>query len=74
MQLKIHQCGDDLAVILPGQLAAKLGWTSGDTVAAEIVGDGISMVRSMTAHDQPMTVARRGMDQYAEALKALAKR
>ena len=73
MQGTIHRCGEKLLIDLPGELAAKLDWATGDVLKIEVVESGLKIERAMTAHDHAMQIARECMDKYRETFEILAK-
>ena len=73
METKVRKFGDKVVVAIPENVTVQLEWKSGDILSAEIVDGGVKFVRTMTAHDHAMEIARRGMDKYSETLTALAK-
>jgi hypothetical protein len=66
MKLTIHTANERLVVALPQQIVARLGWSSGDVLEAELV-------RVETANDRTMRTADDVMDEYAWTLEELAK-
>jgi putative addiction module antidote len=73
MELKVRKSGDDLLVVIPDELAASLGWGPGDILAAEVVNEGVKIVRVETAFDHTMKIARDIMEENREVLATLAK-
>ncbi len=73
MKLTIHKANEDLVVVLPQQLVARLGWDSGDILDAEVVGGALKLVRIETAVDRTIRTADEVMDEYARTLEQLAK-
>jgi bifunctional DNA-binding transcriptional regulator/antitoxin component of YhaV-PrlF toxin-antitoxin module len=73
MKLTIHQADDKLVVALPDQMVARLGWEAGNVLEAEVVGDGLKLVRVETAVDCTMQTADEVMDEYSRTLEELAK-
>ena len=73
METKVRKCGDKIVIAFPDTLAAQLGWQPGDILSGELVDGGVKFVRTMSAHDRAMEIARQGMDKYREAFEALAK-
>jgi len=73
METKVSKCGDNLYVAIPANVVTQLGWTSGDILATELVDGGVKFVRTMTAHDHTMEIARQAMIDYHDTLAALAK-
>ena len=73
MELKIRRCGENLIILLPEELVAKFGWDVGDILSGEISANGVTIVRTMTAHDHAMNIAREAMDEYRETFVSLAK-
>jgi antitoxin component of MazEF toxin-antitoxin module len=73
METKVSKCGDRIVVAIPENVAAQLEWKPGDILSAELVDGGVRFVRTMTAHDHAMEIARKIMDEYHETFAALAK-
>jgi antitoxin component of MazEF toxin-antitoxin module len=70
-RLDVIAVGDRLAVVLPADLAARLGATAGGQVAAEALRTGLH--DDCAAHDRAMAVAERVMEKYKDALAILAR-
>jgi bifunctional DNA-binding transcriptional regulator/antitoxin component of YhaV-PrlF toxin-antitoxin module len=73
MKLTIHTANERLVVALPEQIVARLGWSSGDVLEAEIVGDALKLVRMESDVDRTTRAADEVMDQYSWTLEELAK-
>ncbi|HEY2137767.1 MAG TPA: hypothetical protein VGH49_17915 [Xanthobacteraceae bacterium] len=73
MNLKIRKADGEFVVALPDEAVARLGWTTGDILRAEVVGDALKLVRVETAHDRAMQIADEVMDEYRETFEQLAK-
>jgi antitoxin component of MazEF toxin-antitoxin module len=73
MKFKVRKSGENLILVLPDEVVAKLGWARGDILNAEVVGDSLKIVQTQTAHDHAMEIARRGMVKYRKTFEALAK-
>ena len=73
MEIQIRKCEEGLFIVLPDNLASELGWEHGDILSAEIVANGATITRTMTAHDHAMKIADEVMDKYRETFEALAK-
>jgi len=73
MKLTIHQADDKLVVALPDQMVARLGWEACNVLEAEVVGDGLKLVRVETAVDCTMQTADEVMDEYSRTLEELAR-
>jgi bifunctional DNA-binding transcriptional regulator/antitoxin component of YhaV-PrlF toxin-antitoxin module len=73
MELNIHKDGDNLVVVIPEELRSRLDWNSGDILNAEISGEGLTLVRTETAHDRAMKIAREVMVEYHDVFAKLAK-
>ena len=73
--MKIDTCmqGEKLALVLPAEAVAELGWQDGDVLEGEIESGILRIVRSKTMHERAMEIARDGMDKYRNTLEALAK-
>jgi len=73
MKLKVRKSGENLILMLPDEIVAKLGWSRGDVLAAEVIDGELKIVRTQTFHDRAMEIARRGMVKYHKTFEALAK-
>lgn len=73
MSSEIQKIGGDRMVALPQELLARLGWDVGDVIAAHLSKGGKKLTRTKNKCERTMEIARKGMDRYREALKALAK-
>ena len=73
MNVEIRKCNERLVVELPTDAISGLGWSSGDILGAEIVGDALKLVRVETAHDRAMQIADKMMDEYRTTFEQLAK-
>jgi antitoxin component of MazEF toxin-antitoxin module len=73
MDTKVSKCGDNLYIAIPADAAAQLKWTPGDILSVDYVDGGMKFVRTATAHDHAMAIARQVMDDYQETFAALAK-
>jgi hypothetical protein len=73
MKVELRKCCEALLAALPADLVAQLEWHAGDICECEIVDGGIKVVRTETAHDRTMKIARDVMDEYHDAFVALAK-
>ncbi len=73
MNGKLEKCGEKLLVVIPSEAISQLGWGHGDVLAVEVADGAVKVVRTMTAHDHAMEIAHKGMDEYHDALAALAK-
>ena len=73
MKVTLEKCKEDLFVVLPKEAAAILNWGHGDILDAELVDGGLKVVRTMTAHDHALEIAREAMDKYRDTFESLAK-
>jgi bifunctional DNA-binding transcriptional regulator/antitoxin component of YhaV-PrlF toxin-antitoxin module len=73
MKVEIRKVDDGLVVALPAEAVASLRWESGDVLAAEVVGDGLKLVRVETKHDRAMRIADEAMKDYRVTFDKLAK-
>lgn len=73
MKLQLQKVGDQLACLLPDEVAARLRWEAGDVVELSVGENNLQVVRTQTAFDRAMEIARSGMDEYRETLATLAK-
>ena len=73
MKLSVRKSGKNLTLVLPDEVVAKLGWTRGDILDAEVIDGRLQIVRTQTFHDRAMEIARRGMVKDRKTFEALAK-
>ncbi len=73
MELQVVKSGDDLLIVIPEALRAQLQWQAGDTVKADVAGDGLTLTRTETAHDRAMKIAEKVMIEYHDVFVTLAK-
>jgi len=73
MKFTVRKSGENLTVVLPDDAVAKLGWSPGDVLSAEVVEGSLKIRCIQTFHDRAMQFARRAMSKYRETFRALAK-
>jgi putative addiction module antidote len=73
MKLEIVKIGGVKALILPDELADRLGLNDGDTVLVTEAAGGFSVSRVGPAFDEVMAIADKVMEEYSETLKTLAQ-
>jgi antitoxin component of MazEF toxin-antitoxin module len=73
MKVELRKWGENLTLVLPPELVSGLHWEAGDICECHIEADGLRIVRTETAHDHAMKIAREVMDEYHEVFTALAK-
>jgi hypothetical protein len=73
MKLTVRKTGKDLTLVLSDEVIAKLGWSRGDVLDAEVVDGRLQIVRTQTLHDRAMEIARRGAVKYRKTFESLAK-
>lgn len=73
MRLTVEKASSGLFVRIPEEVLAQLGWGHGDILSADVVGQGLRIERTLTAHDHALEIARRCMDEYREVFERLAK-
>ena len=73
MKLQLRRIDDQLVCTLPDEVVARLGWGPGDTVDLDSDGSVLKIVRTQTAYDRAMKIARKVMDEYHSTLETLAK-
>jgi antitoxin component of MazEF toxin-antitoxin module len=73
MKFTVRKSGENLILVLPDEAVAKLGWTRGDVLAAEVIDGRLQIVHTQTFHDRAMEIARSGMVKYRKTFEALAK-
>jgi putative addiction module antidote len=72
--LQIRKIGNSIGFILPKEMAARLNLKEGDKLfPVEQPGGGFILTRHDPDFERAMTVARRGMKRYHNALAELAK-
>jgi bifunctional DNA-binding transcriptional regulator/antitoxin component of YhaV-PrlF toxin-antitoxin module len=74
MKLEIRKVADETVIVVPAEIASRLGWEPGDVCEGEVNGDELRIVRTETKeHARAMKIARRGMEKYRSTLEKLAK-
>ena len=73
MKIELRKCGENLTLALPPELVSELHWEPGDICECHIEADGLRIVRTETAHDRAMKIAREVMDEYHDVFATLAK-
>ena len=73
MKIQVHKFKEQFGVLLPDELIASLGWEPGDILEVEVENGSLKIVRVQTAFEHCMQIAEDAMDEYREALQALAK-
>jgi bifunctional DNA-binding transcriptional regulator/antitoxin component of YhaV-PrlF toxin-antitoxin module len=73
MKLEIRKVADDIVIVVPTEIASRLGWEAGDVCECEVHGDELRIVRTETKHARAMKIARRGMEKYHSTFEKLAK-
>jgi hypothetical protein len=73
MSIELRRVNDQLVIVLPEELTASLAWEAGDIVRAEIVEQGLKIVRVETIHSRAMKIARKCMEKYRNTFETLAK-
>jgi putative addiction module antidote len=73
MKVKVRKFKEKLGVVFPDEVITSLGWEPGDVLDVEVEDNGLKIVRVETAFDRAMRIAKDAMDEYREALQALAK-
>ena len=72
--LQIRKIGNSIGLLLPKEMVARLNLKDGDKLFPVVQSDGALL---LTPHDpdfeEAMTIARRGMKRYRNALAELAK-
>jgi putative addiction module antidote len=74
MRATVTQIGNSTGVILPKEVVARLKVKKGDSVFLTETSDGYSLSPYDPEFETQMTVARKGMAIYRNALHELAKR
>ncbi len=73
MNGKLEKCRENLLVVIPSEAISQLRWGHGDVLAIEVAEGAVKVVRTMTAHDHAMQIARKIMDEYHDTFATLAK-
>ena len=73
MQLEIKKIGNSTGVILPKEMLARLRLAQGDTIIITETPDGFMATRHDPVFEKAMTLARKFMKKYHNALTELAK-
>ncbi|ABQ38748.1 AbrB/MazE/SpoVT family DNA-binding domain-containing protein [Bradyrhizobium sp.] len=74
MVLQVRKIGNSIGLILPKEMVARLNLKEGDKLfPVEQPGGGIMLTPHDPDFERAMTVARRGMKRYHNALSELAK-
>lgn len=73
LALKIRKVGNSLGLTLPQEAAARLRVSEGDTVYLTEAPGGFRLTSYDPEFEEQMTVARRVMRKYRNALRELAK-
>ena len=72
--LQVRKIGNSIGLILPKEMVARLNLKEGDKLfPVEQQGGGIMLTPHDPDFERAMTVARRGMKRYHNALSELAK-
>jgi hypothetical protein len=62
MKLTIRKANEKFVIALSDEVVARLGWSSGDVLDAEVVGDALKLVRTAESFDRTMRTADEVMD------------
>jgi len=73
MKIELRKCGENLMLALPPELVSDLHWELGDICECHVDADGLRIVRTETARDRAMKIAREAMDKYHDVFTGLAK-
>jgi antitoxin component of MazEF toxin-antitoxin module len=73
MKLQVRKADEELVVILPNDVVVRLGWSPGDLLEAEIIGDALNLVRIEKKYDRAMRIADEVMEEYRTTFEQLAK-
>jgi hypothetical protein len=74
MKARVFEIDDGLAVALPREAAVMLEAKPGEELFVTRLPDGgFRIGHNDPAHEKAMRIARKAMEDYAEAFKALAK-
>ncbi len=73
LTLKVRKVGNSLGVTLPQEAASRLRVAEGDTLYLTEAPDGFRLTSYDPEFEEQMTVARRVMRKYRNALRELAK-
>lgn len=74
MKVQILEIGDDLGLILPGDLVDSLGLRGGNELHIGVGSDGsLRLDTNASLHKEAMAIVERAMINYADTLTTLAK-
>jgi len=73
MRVTVTQIGNSTGLILPKEAAARLKIKKGDSVFLTETPDGYTLTPYDPEFEEQMTIARKGMSKYRNALHELAK-
>ncbi len=74
MVLQVRKIGNSVGIILPKELLARLKLAEGDKLTVVEQPEGaFKLAPHDDLHERAMTIARKAMKQYANALRELAK-
>ncbi len=74
MKIELKQLGDTVAVVLPDELAIRLGLTPGVEVTLSELPDGRLVLTPAATHcDRVKKIGREVFAEYQDTFKALAK-
>lgn len=73
MKVELRKCGENLMLLIPGELVSELHWQPGDACECFIEAYGLRIVRTETDYERAMKIAREVMDEYHDVFVALAK-
>lgn len=71
--VKVRRVGNELGVVLPDDVLARLGMSEGDTVCLSELPDGFQVARLDPDFERQMKLARETMSEREGVLRDLAK-
>ena len=74
MRVTVTQIGNSTGLILPKEAAARLKVKKGDTVYLTETPDGYSLTPYDPEFEEQMSIARKGMSKYRNALHELDRK
>lgn len=71
--LKLRAIGDEVGVVLPKEMLARLGLAEGDTLQAVETPEGLALTVTRPDAEAQLRAGRQVMQRYRSVLRALAK-
>ena len=72
-QVKVTQVGNSLGIVLPKEIAERLGITRGQRISLSETANGIELSPFDPEFERQVRIAEEIMDRYRDTLRELAK-